>query len=301
MKVHLFGYRSFLGHSLYSALSSFFGSENVFCYSRKKNPHIQNSYELDYDCPASFPFYNLTDDNHVFISCIPIWIFSPFFKSLDIGNIISTSKVSLIAFSSSSSITKYYSFSTFDKNLSRLLRSSESDLCSTCQLNSISCHVLRTSMIYGQSSSLSDKNLTLIKSLLRYIPLVILPRSSGLRQPVHISELNKVILALIHQLQASSALKQSIISVGGNSEILFNELIHLIIRTSSPYDLARYTFVLKIPNSLFYFLASPLLFYSVKLYASLLRISSDLASFTPVREFTDFECPDLQVLIGSLD
>ena len=77
-----------------------------------------------------------------------------------------------IIFSSSSAITKKFAANDFDKNLSKLLISSENKILSIFKKYSINCQIIRPTIVYGTYKELDDRNfIKIIKVLFFALPL----------------------------------------------------------------------------------------------------------------------------------
>ena len=108
-----------------------------------------------------------------------------------------------------------------------------------------------------------------------------LPAATGLRQPIHASQLALVITHLIHQFTRSSvgSIPVRFIDVGGDEILSYRDMITSYIRDYSPTGIS--ITVSPIPNRLFVFLVSPIALIFPGLHAALLRIMSDLSGFQP--------------------
>ena len=105
---------------------------------------------------------------------------------------------SIIAISSSSVITKKFSYNLFDRNLVYKLQKAEEIIKNFLDLN-IPCLIICPTLIYGKSKNYEDNNLSLIKKLVQYSPFIILPKNTGLRQPLHCNQLALLIFEKINE------------------------------------------------------------------------------------------------------
>lgn len=217
---------------------------------------------------------------YLLVSFAPIWLFSKFFKNLADNRSQYLSEIKgIVVCSSSSTITKKYSSNKFDKSLSSLLEESENILLSICKDININCIIVRPTMIYGNFGNLKDNNISLIKKFLRYSPFIIFPSSSGLRQPIHISQLSAVFIKLIKDLDIKNKVINKIINIGGDHELSYLEILNLINTEAKLNIYFKHCFIFQIPNRFFNFMCFPLILISPKVFDSLLRISSNLSGF----------------------
>ena len=220
------------------------------------------------------------DDNYLLVSFAPIWLFSKFIKDLVDNQSQHLKDIKgIIVCSSSSTVTKKYSSNQFDKNLSSLLAESENILLSICKGLNIKCIIVRPTMIYGRIGDLEDNNISLIKKLLKYSPFIIFPSSSGLRQPIHISQLSAVFIKFIKEFDLKNKDTNTIINLGGDYEVTYLEILKLINTEAKSNIYFRYCFIFQIPNRFFNFLCLPIILVSPKVFDSLLRINSNLSGF----------------------
>ena len=187
---------------------------------------------------------------------------APFFEQLASDYPERLSHLSgLIACSSSSVLTKRFASNSFDRELSARLTSSEDQLLSTCSNYGIGCRILRPSLIYGQVGPYGDSNLSRLLALMRRLPLVALPFNSGLRQPIHASQLAAVALQLAQQMLGPGldpALPERI-ALGGDSQISYKAMLQALQQALPANDPARHCHICEIPNRLFFLLAASLL------------------------------------------
>ncbi|WP_341900420.1 hypothetical protein [Synechococcus sp. UW140] len=226
----------------------------------------------------------------LWISFGPIWLLAPFLEQLAQHHPERLQDFcGLIACSSSSALTKRFAANNFDRALVARLISAEDQLLATCRHLDVPCRILRPSLIYGQVGPYGDRNLSRLLKLMRRLPLVALPSQTGLRQPIHASQLAAVALQLAQQMLApgfDSALPERI-TLGGDSQISYKAMLQALQQALPANDPARNCRICDIPNRLFLFLAAPLLLRSPKAYEAVLRIGADLAGFTPSHQLLD--------------
>ena len=118
------------------------------------------------------------------------------------------------------------------------------------------------------------------------MPLLPLPAHTGLRQPIHASQLAAVALELVRQFTTSGwdpQLPQRT-ALGGDTELSYSAMLRTLQQSLPFEDPARKCRLLHIPTRLFQAAAAPLLLYSPKAFEAVLRISADLSGFTPVHQ-----------------
>ena len=226
----------------------------------------------------------------LWISFGPIWLLAPFLEQLAQQHLERLRDLrGLIACSSSSALTKRFSANDFDRALVARLISAEDQLLATCCRLDVPCHIMRPSLIYGQVGPYADRNLSRLLALMRRLPLVLLPSHSGLRQPIHASQLAAVALELAQRMFGpglDSSLPERI-ALGGDSQLSYKAMLQALQQALPANDPARHCRICEIPNRLFFLLAAPLLLRSPKAYEAVLRIGADLAGFTPSHQLLD--------------
>ena len=188
--IHLFGGSSPVGISFCKKVNKDFRNDfNIHKYSRNSN----GKFFLDLLKKESKLVGN--SKNSMIISYAPIWDLAFFLE-----NIIKNDKNSLkqfntiIAISSTSVLTKRYAFNNYDKNLVFKLNNAEEKLITISKKNKIKLKIIRPTMIYGKIKNKTDKNISKILKYMRFLPFIILPENTGLRQPIHIDQLADVTL-----------------------------------------------------------------------------------------------------------
>ena len=129
MNIHIFGSTTNTGRAMLKKIHIFNNSKiNFFEYSRKNTG--KNYLELNN--PNTFTQENLEGES-VFVSCSPIWIFANFIESLfefDFKNIENLKAI--IVCSSSSVVTKRFSYNSWDQNLYKKLLNAENKIEKIC-------------------------------------------------------------------------------------------------------------------------------------------------------------------------
>ena len=115
--------------------------------------------------------------------------------------------------------------------------------------------------------------------------VLILPSRTGKRQPIHVTQLASVITHFTLKEENDQRIKkQDIVNVGGDEIISYNKMIKRIAEKTGVKLVIIY-----IPNRIFYFIASIVLLFNEKMYASLLRMNSDLSDFTQACKITNHD------------
>ncbi len=124
------------------------------------------------------------------ISLSPIWLLPPALPTL-----LDTGAQRVIAFSSTSRITKIESPVAAERAVAQRLADGETQTLSLCASAGVACTVLRPTLIYAEGQ---DQNVSRLAALIRRFG--VLPLSGGgegLRQPVHADDLAWAALALL--------------------------------------------------------------------------------------------------------
>ena len=279
MQLHIFGATTPTGEALRLLAAKIEPDWQMQVYSR----HFASAKRCDFADPAGFLPAGVGIPSQ-WISFGPIWLLAPFLEQLAQHHPERLQDFRcLIACSSSSALTKRFAANDFDRALVARLISSEEQLLATCRRLDVPCRILRPSLIYGQVGPYGDRNLSRLLALMRQLPLVVLPSHSGLRQPIHASQLAAVALELAQQMFGSGldpALPERI-ALGGDNQLSYKAMLQALQQALPANDPARHCRICEIPNRLFFLLAAPLLLRSPKAFEAVLRIGADLAGFTP--------------------
>jgi nucleoside-diphosphate-sugar epimerase len=117
-----------------------------------------------------------------YVHCAPIWVLPD-----NIALLASAGVKRVIAFSSSSAISKAKSADAGERALAGLLRNGEKGVVDACERDGLSLTLFRPTMIYGFGR---DQNISHIAGIIqRYRCGVVAGGGSGLRQPVHVLDL----------------------------------------------------------------------------------------------------------------
>ena len=280
VKVHILGATTLIGEYFKDTNKDY----EFICYSRKNKSYrfldINNT-----EAPTNYSF-----NNSYLISFASVWLTEKFLKiySNDNNNDFKSIK-GLILFSSTSAVTKRFASNNFDKNLSKKIINSENEIISLCKRNNINCFIIRPTIIYGNYKNISDKNLTIVLGFLKKLPICFIPSSTGLRQPIHFSQLSKLTYFLLDKLilmKNGHKRNIQIIEVGGDEELNYSDMLERLINSKLNKSNIKCKLI-KIPNLLFYLIIFPTLIFKTKIFEALLRIKSDLSGFPKCSSYMD--------------
>lgn len=284
---HLFGAATGTGESFRRQVLSAIPDCSLYAYSRHPNTISVGAHRADFSKPEVFHPAGDLNTPSVWISFGPIWLLAPFFEQLALRYPERLAHLSgLIVCSSSSAITKRFASNLFDRELAARLTSAEDQLLSVCQSLGVECRILRPTIIYGQIGPYDDRNFSRLLQILRRVPLFPVPSDSGLRQPIHASQLSAVALHLARQL-ADPGLDPYLperIALGGDTSLSYESMIRALQKAQPASDPAQRCRLLPIQNRLFFSLAAPMLFHSPKAFEAVLRMGANLAGFTPAHQ-----------------
>ena len=280
MQIHLFGAATPSGEAFRQLIKTDGRYAPLLCYSRSHPERLH----ADFNDPTTFRPGGEPGTAALWISFGPIWLLAPFFEHLAESHPERLQGLQgLIACSSSSVLTKRFSANSFDRELVARLARAEDQLLVTCKRFQLSCRILRPTLIYGRAGSYSDRNLSRLVQLMRRLPLIPLPAQTGLRQPIHASQLAAVVYELVNQFSAKGwdLHQPHCITLGGDSALSYASMLRAMQKSLAPGDPARNCYLLSVPNRLFFFCSAPLLLHSPKAYEAVLRMGADLAGFIP--------------------
>ena len=299
VRLHLFGAACPSGFAFSQLVGSAFTETVLSVYSRDPSVRSSANCIADFRDPSAFRPATGLDSPAIWISFGPIWLLAPFLEQLASSYPERLSGLcGLVACSSSSIITKRFATNRFDKQLVVRLARAEDQLVATCKQLDVRCHILRPTLIYGQVGPYGDRNFSQLLKMMRRLPLIPLPSDSGLRQPIHASQLAAVALQLVKQLSETSS-QSSLperINVGGDSILDYQAMLRALQQAQPAGDPARRCRLLPIPNRLFFSLASPLLLRSPKAFEAVMRMSANLSGFTPAHQLLGGEPQQFPVM-----
>jgi hypothetical protein len=294
MQLHLFGAATSTGEAFRQQASSAVPTWQLHAYSRRSTANPVDFTKPDLFLPAGDPA-----TPGIWISFGPIWLLAPFLEQLALqhaGRLAGLRGV--IACSSSSAISKRFAANLFDRQLVARLSGAEDQLLATCRRLQVPCHILQPTLIYGQAGPYGDRNLRKLLQLLRWLPCLPLPVETGLRQPIHASQLAAVALHIAEQLRGSvcdPSLPERI-TLGGDTTLTYTAMIRALQQAQPAGDPAHRCRLLSIPNRLFFSLAAPLLLRSPKAFEAVLRMGANLSGFTPAYQLLGREPQSFPVL-----
>jgi hypothetical protein len=283
MQLHLFGAQTPTGEALKHQLHSSHAAHQLVAYSRR-DPSL---LPANFTEPGAFRPGGEPGAPGLWISFGPIWLLSSFLQQLAQHHPERLQGLrGVIVCSSSSAITKRFAANRFDRELVARLTAAEDQLIATSRRLEIPCRILRPTLIYGRVGPYVDRNLSRLVGLMRRLPFFPLPAHTGLRQPIHASQLAAVALELVRQFITTGwdpQLPQRI-ALGGDSELSYAAMLRDLQHSLPETHPARRCRVLSMPTRLFYAAAAPLLLQSPKAFEAVLRIGSDLSGFTPAHQ-----------------
>lgn len=277
----------------------FGGSTVTGCYLKKNYKEYLKNFELksfsrsnlddiyfDLNC-SKYPKEILIKRDTIIISLAPIWEMVPFLKKyFKKVNLIKIKGIVIV--SSTSTITKKYSWNKFDKDLYTKLSFWEEELIKLSKLYNLQITLIRPSLIYGDIGYEEDKNISFLLKILKKFLILPLPAETGIRQPIHYSQLVKCIFKIANSYLAKSSNKKKnfiTLNLGGDDQLTFEKILISIKKSSSKKIKPTKCFFLKIPNRLFFLLVAPIILISPKYYAAILRISINMGGFMPAYKF----------------
>lgn len=280
MYLHLFGAATPSGEAFRQAVGADPSHGPLLAYSRS-NPSL---LPADFSNPAAFSPGGEPGAPGLWISFGPIWLLAPFLEQLALKHADRLQGLrGVIACSSSSAITKRFAANCFDRELVARLTTAEDQLLATCRRLDLPCRILRPTLIYGRVGPYVDRNLSRLIQLMRRLPCLPLPAHTGLRQPIHATQLAAVVLELVRQFTTNGwdLRLPARIALGGDSELSYAAMLRVLQQALPHEDPARRCRVLPLPTRLFHAAAAPLLLHSPKAFEAVLRIGADLSGFTP--------------------
>jgi hypothetical protein len=226
----------------------------------------------------------------VLVSFAPIWLVAPFLSNLLENHPRAIKNLKgIVACSSSSFMTKRFAFNHFDKELSRKLENAHQLIIDISKELIIPFQILAPTMIYGKVNGFSDKNISRLIRLMRISPFILLPSSTGLRQPIHAIQLARVAYKQADKMLSGSwsSGEPSVLTLGGDSVLSYEEMLNQIKAEMIMNNIIQECLIFTIPENLFFLLISPLLPINPKLFEAILRIKSNLSDFTKSHQILD--------------
>jgi hypothetical protein len=288
--LHLFGAATPTGEAFRECVASANDEWRLHAYSRRgagQSAGSGTTHHADFTNPDGFQPAGEPGALAIWISFGPIWLLAPFLERLAREHPERLAGLrGLIACSSSSAITKRFAANRFDRDLVARLSDAEERLLATCHRLNVHCRILQPTLIYGQAGPYGDRNISRLLRLMRRLPLLPLPAHTGLRQPIHASQLAAAALHLSEHLHGSfrDAPQPERIPLGGDTTLSYTAMLKRLQETLPPRDPARRCLLLPVPNPLYMLLAAPLLLLSPKAFEAVLRMSANLCGFTSAHQ-----------------
>ncbi len=285
--IYIFGANTPVGSFFYDELkkNKIIEYSKIFRFSRTR---ADDFHYFDLSKPELFKQYK-KDKNIVLINFAPIWNLSKFLQYFYHKNSKFLDKIELIITCSSTSIiTKKYAFNKFDKKLFLKLFYSENNIMKLSKNKKIDNIIVRPSMVYGSYNKLKDSNIEVIKKFLNVLPFIVLPKESGLRQPIHAYQLANVFLNLFIKFsnKTNKKINRFTLDIGGDEFISYEQMIRRVFEKNKSTSTRKKLRILFLPNQLFSLVFSPILLFSPKIYEALLRTMADLSGFKKSYEFS---------------
>lgn len=277
MNYTLFGYNNPSGAFFYELIVG--KSVEVWGRSKPKEVHTDFVY-----CDLrSDPINNVKRIKGVLVSFSPIWLLSSYLSRVSDEQPEQLKDLrGIVAISSSSYMTKQYAFSDYDKSLSARLNNAHTLLISLCTTLRINCRVLAPTLVYGEKFGFRDQNISRIIKLMRVMPIILIPKSTGSRQPIHASQLARV----VHRFAEDIIRGQEdgnhpvVLPLGGDEILSYSQLLERIQESLPKHDPAKQCRLIAIPNRLFLTFCSPLLPVNTRLFEAIMRVNSNLSGFS---------------------
>lgn len=241
---------------------------------------------------SAYTQHRLSPLNGVLVSFAPIWLLAPFLESISTHQPkILDNLHGVIACSSSSFMTKRFAFNKKDRDLAICLSRAHTVLSTTCATLGIPCQVLAPTLVYGSINSYRDKNISQIIRIMRRMPVVFLPTDSGLRQPIHASQLAKVALHQAKKIDNQRWGKEDpfVLTVGGDEILSYESMILKIRENMTENTRGKTCKVMRIPEKIYFLLSAPLLPINPNKFEALMRIKSNLSGFSKAHEILGVE------------
>ncbi len=283
-EIKLFGASNFAGQYFKKEYKKTLKKTKLVSFSRS------NKLDIYFDLNSSlYPKEISLKEETLIISLAPIWLFVPFLKNY-INRKNKKKILGIIVTSSTSVNTKRYAWNKFDKNLYRKISYWEEELINLNKDHNLNITIVRPSLIYGDIGYEEDKNLSLIIKLMKKFMFIPIPKETGIRQPIHYAQLIRCIIKISKSYLDLNSLSKhkkrlNIFDIGGDEELNYEKMLFRIKENLENKSLLRRCFIIKIPNRIFFFILSPLIIFSPRYYASILRISSNMGGFSPAYKF----------------
>ncbi len=211
-KVIVLGARSLIGHFLLPLLKDKGFIPLAVSRGLKPTSSKYQWYRLKNNLSLTTP---PLPEARTLISLAPLWALLPLLPQF-MGS-------RLIAFSSTSILTKLHSSNTYERNLARQLAASEDELAKVCRTK-IAWTIFRPTLVYGADLDKSIAFITKFVQRFGFFPL--LGEGKGLRQPVHASDLANACVKAIN----NSATFSKTYNLSGGETLSYREMINAIFQ-----------------------------------------------------------------------
>ena len=232
----IIGGRSLVGRRLREAVADWAGEVRV----TSRRPLSGQSLIFDLSRPESFE-PGLTFNTVVM--CSPIWLATP----AVLERLVALGMTRLIAFSSTSRLTKGASTEAAERDVVQKLSDGEALITDFCPAHGVDYTILRPTLIYDEGQ---DQNVSQIASMIRKLGFFpVCGAASGLRQPVHARDLAQ---AALQAIPARAAFNRTYNLSGGES-LTYRAMVERIFK-----GLGRKPFIVSLPLSAWVFILSVL-------------------------------------------
>ena len=207
------GARSLIGRRMREVVTDWPGEVRF----TSRQPLYGQSLIFDLDHPETFD--PGIEFNQV-VMCSPIWLVS----DAVLARLVQLGMKRLIAFSSTSRLTKSESSEPAEREVVAQLAMGETTITAFCAAHGVAYTILRPTLIYDEGQ---DENVSQIASLIRKLGFFpVCGQASGLRQPVHARELAR---AAIQALPAEAAFNQAY-NLSGGEALTYRAMVERIFR-----------------------------------------------------------------------
>jgi nucleoside-diphosphate-sugar epimerase len=153
----------------------------------------------------------------VVFSLLPLWLLPPLMANLKDAR-------QIIAFGSTSAMSKGDSADRSERELAQRLRDAEADLVEACSRMALPWTLLRPTLVYGGGR---DRNISVIAGIVRRFGFFALPAPGlGLRQPVHADDLAGAALLAVDNPVA----RDTTFDLPGGEALTYREMVQRIFR-----------------------------------------------------------------------
>lgn len=230
------GARSLVGRRLREQVASWDGEVRF----TSRRPLSGQSLIFDLAHPATFE-PGLTFET--VIMCSPIWLATP----AVLERLVALGMTRLIAFSSTSRLTKGASIEAAERDVVQKLSDGEAAITDFCPAHGVDYTILRPTLIYDEGQ---DQNISQIASMIRKLGFFpVCGEASGLRQPVHARDLAQ---AALQAIPAEAAFNRAYNLSGGES-LTYRAMVERIFK-----GLGKKPFIVSLPLSVWVFILSVL-------------------------------------------